>query len=64
MKGDFSGDGRVNVSDIVLLAAQVKGIKPLGAEKLAKADLSGDGKVNVTDISLLAAHVKGIRPLK
>ena len=64
VKGDFSGDGRVNVSDIVLLAAHVKGIKPLGAEKLAKADLSGDGKVNVTDISLLAAHVKGIRPLK
>ena len=27
---DINGDGKVNVSDISLLAAYVKGIKPLG----------------------------------
>jgi GH25 family lysozyme M1 (1,4-beta-N-acetylmuramidase) len=29
LKGDLNGDGKVNVADVALLAAQVKGIKPL-----------------------------------
>ena len=61
--GDLNGDNKVNVTDISLLAANVKGIRPLAEEKLDAADLNGDNKINVTDISLLAAHVKGIRPL-
>lgn len=28
-KGDLNGDGKVNVADVALLAAQVKGIKPI-----------------------------------
>ena len=28
-KGDINGDGKVNVADVALLAAQVKGIKPI-----------------------------------
>ncbi|WP_295154427.1 dockerin type I repeat-containing protein [uncultured Ruminococcus sp.] len=61
IKGDISGDGTVNVSDISMLAAHVKGIKKLS--DAAAADLNGDGNVNVTDISMLAAHVKGIKKL-
>jgi hypothetical protein len=60
-KGDISGDGTVNVSDISMLAAHVKGIKKLS--DTSAADLNGDGNVNVTDISMLAAHVKGIKKL-
>ena len=60
-KGDINKDGVVNVSDISMLAAHVKGIKKLS--DTSAADLNGDGNVNVTDISMLAAHVKGIKKL-
>ncbi|WP_295156952.1 dockerin type I repeat-containing protein [uncultured Ruminococcus sp.] len=51
----------MNVSDISMLAAHVKGIKKMSDP--AAADINKDGTVNVTDISLLAAHVKGIKKL-
>ena len=60
-KGDLNHDGVVNVTDISLLAAHVKGVKKL--EFASEADLNGDGSINVTDISQLAAHVKGIKKL-
>ncbi len=64
VKGDISGDGKLNVSDVAKLAAHIKGVKTLGDENmLAKADVNGDGKVNVTDLSRIAAAVKGIRKL-
>ncbi|SFC05078.1 dockerin type I repeat-containing protein [Ruminococcus albus] len=64
LKGDVSGDGKVNVTDITLIAAHVKGKKLLSEEKRAKADVTGDGKVNISDITAVAAHVKGKRLLK
>ncbi|MBQ8965899.1 leucine-rich repeat protein, partial [Ruminococcus sp.] len=62
MKGDINGDGEINVSDLMAVAAQVKGIRPLTDPDIA--DVNHDGDVNVTDLSAIAAHVKGIRPLK
>ena len=59
--GDINHDGKVDVTDISLAAALVKGIKT-PKDKTA-ADVNGDGKVNITDISLIAAHIKGIRNL-
>ena len=64
MLGDVSGDGRIDVSDIVRVAAYVKSLRPLNEAEAKKADANHDGKINVTDVSLIAAHVKGIRPLK
>ncbi|WP_295155770.1 dockerin type I repeat-containing protein [uncultured Ruminococcus sp.] len=58
-KGDINGDNTVNVSDIALIAAQVKGIKPLNAEQKKYADLNGDGRIDVSDIIILAKIVKG-----
>ncbi|WP_294474673.1 dockerin type I domain-containing protein [uncultured Ruminococcus sp.] len=64
LKGDVNASGKVDVTDIVKVAAHVKNIRALSGDELKRADVNGDGKVNVTDISLIAAHVKGIRPLK
>ena len=63
-KGDVNANGRIDVTDIVLAAAHVKGIRALDADALARADVNGDNKLNVSDVALIAAHVKGIRPLK
>ena len=62
-KGDINGDGEINVTDISMAAAHVKGKKSLSASQIEKADVNGDGSVTVTDISLISAHVKGIKKL-
>jgi hypothetical protein len=57
--GDVNGDGVVNVTDISLIAAQVKSVKALPEDMSSRADINGDGRVNVSDITMLAVHVKG-----
>lgn len=63
-KGDVNGDGKVNVTDVSLVAAHVKGKKPLSEEQRKAADVNKDGKVNVSDLSAIAAQVKGKKSLK
>ena len=64
MRGDVNGDGDINVTDVVKLAAHVKSIKAISEDSLKAADVNLDGDVNVTDVVLVAAHVKGIRALR
>ncbi|WP_295125014.1 dockerin type I repeat-containing protein [Ruminococcus sp.] len=63
IKGDVTGDGDINVTDLTKVAAHVKNIKPLPDDALDTADVNFDGDVNVTDVMMIAAHVKGIRSL-
>ena len=63
LAGDLSGDGERNVTDLMKLAAYVKGIKGLDDDQLELADINRDGDGNVTDVMMLAADVKGIRPI-
>ena len=62
-KGDVNGDGKVDVTDVVRIAAYVKSVKGLDDDELVRADINGDGKIDVSDISKLAAYLKGIKPL-
>ncbi len=62
--GDANGDNEINVSDIAVSAAHIKGIKPLTDEQQKAADVNDDDKVNVTDIAMIASHIKGIKALK
>ncbi|MBP1532723.1 MAG: leucine-rich repeat protein, partial [Ruminococcus sp.] len=64
VKGDANGDGKVDVTDIAMIAAHIKGIKPLSENGFKAADVNGDGKVDVTDIALVASHIKGIKALQ
>ena len=56
VKGDLTGDGAVNVSDVMaacrVLARQSVGGKPTG-EETARGDLNGDGNITITDVMLL-----------
>lgn len=61
--GDVNSDGRITSTDVVSIAAYVKGVRTLSDEAAAAADVTGDGSVTATDISKLAAHVKGVRTL-
>ena len=60
-KGDLNGDQRTDITDLMCMAAHVKGIKAIDEERVAAADINDDGDVNVTDLNMLAAHVKCIR---
>lgn len=56
--GDVNADGYVNVTDLSVLSAHVKGVKVL--EDLSYADITGDGVVNVSDVARLSAILKGV----
>ena len=62
-RGDVNADGNINVTDIALVAAHIKGIKALDADAVKRADVNNDDSVNVTDIAMMASHIKGIKPL-
>ncbi|SEK37947.1 dockerin type I repeat-containing protein [Ruminococcus albus] len=59
MKGDVTGDGKINTSDVTKVAAHVKGKKLLTKEQQALVDIDGNGKVTITDLTRIAAHAKG-----
>ena len=63
MYGDVNGDGNIDIIDIGMVAAHVKGIKPLTDDQFKRADVNHDGQLTVTDIAMIAAHVKGIKPI-
>lgn len=56
VKGDLTGDGAVNVSDVMaackIIARQAAGSPPTEEEK-AGGDLNGDGNITITDVMLL-----------
>ena len=58
-KGDVNGDGFINITDITITAASIKGLKKLNEENFKYADMNSDGKVNITDLTKIAAIIKG-----
>lgn len=62
-KGDVNSDGRIDVTDISLTAAHIKGIKAMSASQQKLADVDSNNRINVTDISIMAAHIKGIHSI-
>ena len=58
-KGDLSGDGKVSITDIVMIIDVIAGTIT-DANKVAAADVNGDGNVSITDcvaaIDLIAAQ--------
>jgi len=53
--GDINGDGKVSLSDLVLLA-NAYGSKPGDTKWNPNADINEDGKVSLSDLVLLAIH--------
>lgn len=59
VKGDVSGDARINMGDVSKLYAHIKGTNILTGDALFMADISGDRRINMGDVSKLYAHIKG-----
>ena len=61
--GDINFDGTINITDISLAAAQVKGVSSLSDSRRKAADVNEDKIVNISDVSMIAAHVKSKKKL-
>ena len=61
--GDCNRDGAINIMDVSIVAAQVKGIKKLDGRGPLTADVDENGKINITDVSSIAAHVKSSKKI-
>jgi D-alanyl-D-alanine carboxypeptidase len=59
--GDVNGDGKINITDMILVAAHVKGKRVLSKSAAEAADVNGDGRIDVSDVTKIAAHIKGKR---
>ncbi|WP_024857327.1 dockerin type I repeat-containing protein [Ruminococcus albus] len=63
--GDVNGDGKINVTDLSLVAAYVKKLRMFSDDyQFNVADVSHDDKVNISDITKIAAAVKGLKKIK
>ena len=58
-KGDVNRSGSINVTDIIIVAAHIKGKRLIDPEYQYLADINEDGIINISDITTIAARVKG-----
>jgi hypothetical protein len=58
--GDLTGDNKVNVSDVSIIARLALGLVTLGEEEALRADINGDGIVDVRDTIILMRYVLGL----
>ena len=59
IKGDTSGDGKINSLDLLQVLKHIKGDKKLTKVYLTAGDTSGDDKVNSLDLLQVLKHIKG-----
>ncbi len=58
--GDLTGDNKVNVNDVSIVARFALGLLMLSEEQALAADINGDGTVDVRDTILLMRYVLGL----
>ena len=64
VRGDNTGDGKVNVLDILNAQRHILGLGSLKGEFAAASDVNGNGKIDITDILAMQRDVLGIEKLK
>ena len=58
--GDVNGDGRVSVTDVVMMISHILQKNPVGFNKDA-ADMNCDGRISVTDVTIAIAKVLRVK---
>ena len=59
VRGALSGDGRVNITDMLLAKAHIMEQKLLDDKIAPSADVSGDGKISILDFLQIKASILG-----
>ncbi|MBQ3215107.1 MAG: hypothetical protein IJB11_03210, partial [Oscillospiraceae bacterium] len=63
LKGDATGDGKVNMKDWNCLYEHLNEVSELTGYEWQCADATGDGKVNMKDWNRLYEHLNEVNPL-
>jgi hypothetical protein len=63
VKGDSSGDGKINALDLLYVQKQILGEKDLSGVYLTASDVSGDGKVNALDLLYIQKNILGLKDI-
>ena len=59
-RGDVNGDGQLNVTDTVKIAAAIRGKTTLNPKELCRADVNGDTYINEKDLFILSDKIKNV----
>ncbi len=57
--GDVSGDGAIDITDILYVRADILGSYNFGVYEFSAGDVSGDQIIDITDILYIRAHILG-----
>jgi beta-N-acetylglucosaminidase len=60
LKGDVNGDGKVTITDLVMLHLTISGVDKFEEFNTRNADMNSDGKISITDIVMLHLLISGI----
>lgn len=60
MLGDVNGDGKINVTDVVLTMRHALELSLLSGDAMMRADVNGDGVINVLDVTLIMRFSLGL----
>jgi len=64
VKGDVSGDGVVDISDLAMIKAKLLNKRTLEGIKFSASDINGDNVVDISDLAMVKAHMLGKRVIK
>lgn len=57
--GDVNSDGKINITDVILIQNHILGRRKLSTDEFLKADVTKDGSVNISDIVKIQNHILG-----
>ncbi|MDP2814196.1 MAG: dockerin type I repeat-containing protein, partial [Erysipelotrichaceae bacterium] len=60
LKGDVNGDGKISITDLVMLHLTISGIDTFVEFVNRNADMNSDGKISITDLVMLHLLISGI----
>jgi hypothetical protein len=60
LKGDVNGDGKVTITDLVMLHLTISGVDTFEEFVIRNADMNSDGKITITDMVMLHLLISGI----
>lgn len=58
--GDVNGDGRVSITDLVILHSCLSGFDDITKYNSGNADMNQDGRLSITDLVILHAKLSGL----
>lgn len=61
--GDVTGDGAINISDILAIKRHILGQRTIEGMSCAAADVNGDGSINISDLLAVKRDILGQRKI-